>query len=85
MPGQSGVPHRATRDIVWGKYVIPEGATVIGNLWAIANDTEVFPDPEKFDPQRWLTADRTLRDDLRFYTFGFGRRYVTTTLTCSRS
>lgn len=41
---------------------------------AIANDPEVFPNPEKFDPQRWLTAKGTLRDDLRFCAFGFGRR-----------
>ena len=41
---------------------------------AIANDPEVFPDPEKFDPQRWLTEDGKVRGDLNFCTFGFGRR-----------
>ncbi|KAF8446404.1 cytochrome P450 [Boletus edulis BED1] len=69
-----GFAHRATKDIVWRDFVIPEGATVIGNHWAIANDPDVFPNPEKFDPQRWLTAEGTLRDDLRFSAFGFGRR-----------
>jgi len=54
--------------------LIPKGATVIGNHWAIANDPEVFPNPEKFDPQRWINAQGKLRDDLRFCTFGFGRR-----------
>ncbi|KAI9566969.1 cytochrome P450, partial [Boletus coccyginus] len=72
--GQQGVPHCATKDIVWKQYVIPKGATVIGCHWAIANDPDVFPDPENFDPQRWLTAQGTLRDDVRFCTFGFGRR-----------
>lgn len=33
MPNQQGVAHRATKDIVWNNYVIPEGATVIGNHW----------------------------------------------------
>ena len=41
---------------------------------AIANDPEVFPNPEKFDPQRWFTPQGNLRDDLRFCTYGFGRR-----------
>ncbi|KAG9310289.1 cytochrome P450 [Chiua virens] len=69
-----GVAHRTTKDIVWGGYVIPEGATVIGNHWAIANDPDVFPNPERFDPQRWLTPEGNVRDDIRFCTYGFGRR-----------
>jgi cytochrome P450 len=73
-PVNVGIAHRATKDVIWQNYVIPEGATVIGNHWAIANDPDVFPNPENFDPQRWLTEEGTLREDLRFCTFGFGRR-----------
>ena len=28
-----GFPHRATKDIIYGSYLIPEGATVIANHW----------------------------------------------------
>ncbi|KIJ67571.1 hypothetical protein HYDPIDRAFT_174012 [Hydnomerulius pinastri MD-312] len=69
-----GLPHRATQDIIWGDYCIPAGTTVYGNHWAISRDTEVFPDPEKFDLTRWLGSDGKLRDDLKFPYFGFGRR-----------
>ncbi|KIJ60536.1 hypothetical protein HYDPIDRAFT_117061 [Hydnomerulius pinastri MD-312] len=69
-----GFGHRATKDIIWKDYIIPKGATVIGNHWAIANDPEVFPNPQKFDPQRWFDAEGKIRDDLRFCTYGFGRR-----------
>ncbi|KAG1724531.1 cytochrome P450 [Suillus lakei] len=69
-----GFPHRATKDIFWKNYVIPAGATVIGNHWAIANDPEVFPEPHKFNPQRWIDGTGRVRDDLRFFNFGFGRR-----------
>ncbi|KAF8186770.1 cytochrome P450 [Pholiota molesta] len=66
--------HKATKDIIWGGYLIPKGASVIGNVWSIGRDPEYFPDPEKFDPQRWITKDGTLRDDLHTYSFGSGRR-----------
>ncbi|KAH7922011.1 cytochrome P450 [Leucogyrophana mollusca] len=69
-----GFAHRATRDIIWRGQCIPEGATVFGNHWAITRDPDVFPDPETFDPQRWLAKDGAFRGDLRTFTYGFGRR-----------
>ncbi|KAH9948109.1 cytochrome P450 [Amylocystis lapponica] len=69
-----GFPHRATQDIVWGKYVIPAGATVIGNHWAISRDPDVYPDPETFNPQRWLDEEGHIRQDMKYFGFGFGRR-----------
>lgn len=41
---------------------------------AIANDPDVFPDPQNFNPQRWIDEAGQLRNDLRFFTYGFGRR-----------
>ncbi|KDR69933.1 hypothetical protein GALMADRAFT_255243 [Galerina marginata CBS 339.88] len=69
-----GFAHKATKDIIWNNYVIPKGASVIGNVWSVGRDPAVFPDPEKFNPQRWLTPDGTIKEELRAYTFGFGRR-----------
>ncbi|KAF7350486.1 Cytochrome P450 [Mycena venus] len=70
-----GFAHRATKDIIWNGYVIPAGATVYGSHWSIARDPVVFPDPERFDPQRWISADgNTIREDLKVFQFGFGRR-----------
>ncbi|KAF8060686.1 cytochrome P450 [Lyophyllum atratum] len=69
-----GFSHKATKDVIWKEYVIPKGATVIGNVWSVGRDPAVFPDPEAFNPQRWLREDGTLREDLKSYPFGFGRR-----------
>ncbi|KAF9235333.1 cytochrome P450 [Melanogaster broomeanus] len=69
-----GFFHRATKDIIWRDQIIPAGAPVLGCHWAISRDPVAFPDPEKFDPQRWLDPNGQLRTDLRFYTYGFGRR-----------
>ncbi|KAF9231569.1 cytochrome P450 [Melanogaster broomeanus] len=70
----AGVAHRATEDIIWRGQMIPAGATVLGCHWAISRDPVAFPDPEKFDPQRWLDLNGQLRADLWFCTYGFGRR-----------
>ncbi|KAM6497593.1 cytochrome P450 [Amanita muscaria] len=69
-----GFPHRATKELIWGGYRIPEGAIVIGNAWAIGRDPQYFPDPEKFNPQRWFDSNGKLREDLKNYAFGLGRR-----------
>ncbi|KAF9069856.1 cytochrome P450 [Rhodocollybia butyracea] len=73
-----GFPHRATKDVIWQNYLIPKGSTVIGNVWSVGRDPDIFPDPERFDPQRWIVKDESgkmkLRDDLKSYPFGFGRR-----------
>ncbi|KAJ3991791.1 cytochrome P450 [Lentinula boryana] len=73
-----GFPHRATKDIIWQNYLIPKGSTVIGNVWSVGRDPELFPDPERFNYKRWIVSDgegrSRLRDDLKSYPFGFGRR-----------
>ncbi|KAJ3812998.1 cytochrome P450 [Lentinula aff. lateritia] len=73
-----GFPHRATKDVIWQGYLIPKGSTVIGNVWSIGRDPDLFPDPERFDHTRWIATNEKsqvkLRDDLKSYPFGFGRR-----------
>ncbi|KAF8553151.1 cytochrome P450, partial [Imleria badia] len=69
-----GFAHRATQDIVWRGEYIPAGESVFGCHWAISRDPEAFPDPEKFDPQRWIDDDGRLQNNMTSYPFGFGRR-----------
>lgn len=69
-----GVPHRVSEDIIWKGQLIPAHATIYGCHLAISKDPVAFPNPEKFDPQRWLTDAGQLRTDIKFYPYGFGRR-----------
>ncbi|KAG1797387.1 cytochrome P450 [Suillus plorans] len=69
-----GFPHRATKDIFWQGYCIPEGATVYGCHWTLSRDPIAFPDPDDFNPQRWLDSEGRLKDDMKFIVYGFGRR-----------
>ncbi|KAJ1301280.1 hypothetical protein OPQ81_003685 [Rhizoctonia solani] len=49
-----GVPHVVAREDRYRGYRIPKGAIVFGNLWAMSRDERVYPDPEAFDPDRYL-------------------------------
>ncbi|KAH9020010.1 cytochrome P450 [Lactarius pseudohatsudake] len=56
-------------------YFIPKGAVIIANAWAILHDPELYPDPEAFDPDRFLIEDGTFRDDPMIpLAFGASRR-----------
>lgn len=79
-----GVPHQLTRDDVYEGYFLPAGTVVHANQWAIFRDGDVYPDPETFNPDRWLDPvafPTTAREPLtrypnlqNFAAFGFGRR-----------
>ncbi|KAG1875680.1 cytochrome P450 [Suillus subluteus] len=67
----AGMAHRTTED---ENYCIPAGTTVFGNHWSISRDPDVYPEPYAFKPQRWIDDKGGLRDDLKFFPYGFGRR-----------
>lgn len=71
-----GVPHCVTEDDVYCGYRIPSGSVVIANSWALLHDESIYPDPETFNPERFLLNGRlnpAVRDPLDI-VFGFGRR-----------
>ncbi|KAI0056348.1 cytochrome P450 [Artomyces pyxidatus] len=77
VPVPLGLPHRLMEDDVFQGKFIPKGSLVFANIWAMLRDPAVYPDPERFDPERFLTKvdDATARRrDPRAYVFGFGRR-----------
>jgi cytochrome P450 len=69
-----GFPHRTTEDVIWKNYCIPAGTTVFGDNWSISRDPDVYPEPHAFKPERWFDEQGGLRDDLKSFVYGFGRR-----------
>ncbi|KAH9063196.1 cytochrome P450 [Lactarius vividus] len=70
-----GVPHSPTDDDFYKGYFIPKGAVIIANAWAVLHDPGLYPDPEVFNPDRFLDEDGTFRDDpMIALAFGAGRR-----------
>jgi hypothetical protein len=58
-----------------GKVLLSRAVPSSTNFFrAICRDSIAFPDPEKFDPQRWLDSEGCLEDNMKSFTFGFGRR-----------
>ncbi|KAK7031915.1 cytochrome P450 [Favolaschia claudopus] len=70
-----GVPHYVNVDDEYRGYRIPANSVIIGNAWAILHDETMYPDPDKFDPERFL-LDGKLNQEIRDpdAAFGFGRR-----------
>ncbi|POS69406.1 cytochrome P450 [Diaporthe helianthi] len=77
------VPHAPMEDDIYRDFVIPAGAGVVVNVWALNMDPERWPNPRVFDPLRFEKEIRseyeiaksydpeTLRHN---YVFGAGRR-----------
>lgn len=53
-------------------YHIPAGYTVAAQSYTIHRDPSIFPDPETFDPSRWETPTKAMKD--AFMAFGGGSR-----------
>ncbi|WVZ57285.1 hypothetical protein U9M48_007690 [Paspalum notatum var. saurae] len=65
----------AVHDAVVGGRLVPAGTTAMVNMWAIAHDPAVWPEPSAFRPERFQEEDvSVLGGDLRLAPFGAGRR-----------
>ncbi|KAK9713601.1 hypothetical protein RND81_06G038500 [Saponaria officinalis] len=69
----------AIEDTIVDGYHVPAGTTAMVDMYAIARDPEVWSEPEKFDPSRFLVSGFNLEfsvlgSDLRLAPFGSGRR-----------
>lgn len=69
----------ADSDDAYKGFVIPRGTNVVINAFAILHDERIHPDPDRFDPRRYLGAPSTgdgEEDDRAKSTwmFGAGRR-----------
>ncbi|CAE6452613.1 unnamed protein product [Rhizoctonia solani] len=53
---------------------IPSGTNIIANAWYMLRDSDVYKDPERFNPSRFLGSHP--ENDPEDITFGFGRRRV---------
>ena len=68
-----GAPHMCAEDSTIGSYTIPKGAIIIANLWAIHHNPDSWPNPDKFNPERFLDADENVLEKEEFIPFSTGK------------
>ncbi|TRY61580.1 hypothetical protein TCAL_01476 [Tigriopus californicus] len=69
-----GIFREADRDMKVGDYYLPKGTVVFSHLYAIVNDPKVFPNPEKFDPTRFLDEKGQFKRNDKNIVFSTGKR-----------
>jgi cytochrome P450 len=55
-------------------YKIPAGSNLVMSQWVMHHDPRYFPDPDKFDPERWLGARMRKLPRFAYFPFGGGPR-----------
>lgn len=71
------VPHEAMEDSELCGYFIPKGTTIFVNLWKLHRDPHFWAEPEKFQPERFLSGQvqmDVLGQQFEYTPFGSGRR-----------
>ncbi|XP_035696092.1 cytochrome P450 2J6-like isoform X2 [Branchiostoma floridae] len=69
-----GIPHAVPRDTDFYGYTIPKDTLVFGGQWQVHHDPELFPDPEKFNPGRFIDSDGKFKKDEHMMPFSMGPR-----------
>lgn len=73
--GTLGLPHYAKEDFSIGDFVITKDTMILGNLYQVMHNSQTFPDPYSFKPERFLSEDgKTLKKNSETVIFSIGKR-----------
>jgi len=73
-PPAWGIGRRPIRDYRVGDYEIPARSVMLLSPYAVQRDPRWFPEPEKFDPDRFLPENVAARPKFSYFPFGGGAR-----------
>lgn len=63
-----------TEDIEIDGYRFKEGSMVLPQISILMNDPDIFPEPERFNPDRFLDENQNLKKFDAFIPFSIGKR-----------
>jgi cytochrome P450 family 2 subfamily U polypeptide 1 len=67
-----GVPHATTEDVNFMGFHLPKNTMIMPNMYSVHHDPKYWPNPDKFDPGRFLDDDGKVikRDELIPFSIG---------------
>lgn len=68
-----GIPHGAHEEASIGGFRVPKGTMVIPLQWAVHMDHKIFPEPEKFKPERFIDENGQFCKPEAFIPFQLGK------------
>jgi C-22 sterol desaturase len=69
------VPYLVKKDFpVTEGYTVKKGSMIIPSVWPATHDPEAYPNPDTFDPERWITGDAE-KQVKNWLVFGTGPHY----------
>jgi len=73
-PGGFTIGRQAIRDVSIGEWTIPAGAWVMISPYSVHRNPRIFPDPERFDPERFAPQNEQKLPRAGYIPFGIGPR-----------
>jgi cytochrome P450 len=73
-PPALATQRRALNDYQINEYLIPAGSGLLMSQYLMHRNEKYFPDPLKFDPERWRPEARESRPKFSYFPFGGGPR-----------
>lgn len=63
-----------TEDTLLNGVIVPKDTNIIIPVFAVHHDSDVFPEPDKFDPERFTKDAQTMRNPYSYIPFSAGQR-----------
>jgi len=73
-PPATGFAREPIEDVRIGGYEVPKGSLIVANTYALHRDARFFPDPERFDPERFAEGWEARISRYAYLPFGGGPR-----------
>lgn len=69
------VPYVVKKDFpITPTYTVPKGSMVVPSVWPALHDPDIYPEPEYYNPDRWITGDAD-KAAKNWLVFGTGPHY----------